>query len=146
MKRKKPLPVYLTDDVMRAVWDANNHARTHDTKGTVILLGQRTKQRITVRFAITETDTPATRRTKERAARKARLVVVGQSRAVTEELLRTTTRAINDKHAKSFITPPVGHLFLVRHRLGPHVSITVSSFDGNAATHHDVHLVTTRHR
>ena len=146
MKRKHPLPVYLTDDVMRAVWDANNHARRHGTSGTVILLGRRTKQRIIVLVAITEADTPATRRTKERAARKAQLVVVGQSRAVTEDLLRTTTKAINDEHAKSFITPPVGHLFLVRHRLGPHVSITVSSSDGDAATHHDVHLVTTRHR
>jgi hypothetical protein len=146
MKRRKPLPVYLSDAALRDVWRANHQARWHGTQGTVILLGRRTQRRITVLIAITEVDSPATRRAKERAARKARLVVVGQSRAVTEHLLRTTTRAISDRHATTFITPPVGHVFLLRHRLGPRVTFTATSFDGDAATHHDVHLITTRRR
>jgi len=143
--RRKQLPVYLSDAAMRDIWRANHESRWRGTDGTVILLGRRTQRRILVLLAITEADAPAVRRAKERAARKARLVVVGQSRAVTENLLRTTTRAINDRYATTFITPPVGHVFLVRHRLGPRGTFTAASFDGDAVTQHRVHLLITRH-
>lgn len=141
MRRRKPVPVYLSDAVMTDIWRANREALRRGTDGTVLLLGRRTQRRFTVHLVITEADTPKARQAKERAARNDGLVVVGQSRVVTEHFLRTTRTAIENKRSRVFTTPPVGHLFLVRHRLGPHVTVTAASFDGAAARQHPVRLL-----
>lgn len=138
-RHRAPTSVYLTSDAISAIWASNRHSFEHDTSGLALLYGKR-HPRTTVTLVITEADTPAVRRRKERTVRREGLVLLGESRAVTETCAHTSTRNPGDNPLLFVGPPPVGHLFLLRHRLGLRNKFYATTYDGTGATQVPIHL------
>ena len=96
--------------------------------GFALLYGKR-RPRLTVMLLLAGGDSPKQWREKRRRIRTERLVLLGHTRAVTE-----STVSRKNGHRPFFPHPPVGYVFLVRHRLGPHNQFYATTYDGISAT------------
>lgn len=135
--RTPPKHVYLTDDAIKALWAHNHHAVTHGTAGLALLYG--IPSPLTVTLVVGEADITHERHKKTRQARKEALVVIGQSRAVTETASLNDLDHLDTDPRNVLDPPPLGHLFLVRHRIGPHNQFYATTYDGNTAVQVPIH-------
>lgn len=141
MRHHPPKKVYLTDDAIKDVWASNRDASRNgtmgfallDTMGFALLYGKR-RPRLTVMLLLAKGDSPKQWREKRRRIRTERLVLLGQTRLVPEG---TVYR--KNGHRTFFPHPPVGYVFLVRHRLGPHNQFYATTYDGTSATQIPIH-------
>jgi hypothetical protein len=138
-RHRPPTSVYLTSDAISDLWRSNRHADRHRTSGLALLYGKR-RPRTTVTVVITKADTTAERRAKEERVRREGLVLLGESRAVTETCAHKSTRKPGDNPLLFLGPPPVGHLFLLRHRLGLRNKFYATTYDGTGATQVPIHL------
>lgn len=128
MRHREPNAVCLTDEAIKDVWASNRGAIVDGTMGFALLFGKR-RPRLTVVLLLADGDSFKQQREKRRRIRAEGLVLLGETRAVTE----TTVHRKNGSR-EFFPHPPVGYVFLIRHRLGPHNKFYATIYDGIAAT------------
>lgn len=133
MRHRNPKAVHLTPDAIKDVWASNRGAIVDGTLGFALLYGKR-RPRLTVMLLLAKGDSPKQQREKRRRIRTERLVLLGQTRAVTESTVYRKNR-----HRAFFPHPPVGYVFLVRHRLGHHNTFYATTYDGTSATQIPIH-------
>lgn len=133
MRHHKPKAVHLTEDAIKQVWASNHGAILDGTMGFALLYGKR-RPRQTVVLLLAIDDSPKQRREKQRRIRTEGLVLLGHTHAVTE-----TTVHRKNGHRVIFSLPPIGYLFLLRHRLGHHNKFYATTYDGNSATQVPIH-------
>jgi hypothetical protein len=128
MRHRKPKALHLNDDAIKQVWASNRGAIVDGTMGLALMYGKR-RPRLTVILLLADDDSPKQRREKQRRIRTEGLVLLGHTHAVTE-----TTVYRKNGNREFFPHPPVGYVFLIRHRLGPHNQFYATTYDGIAAT------------
>ena len=136
MRHHKPKAVHLTEDAIKQVWASNRAAILNGTMGFALLYGKR-RPRLTIVLLLAADDSPKQQREKQRRIRAEGLVLLGHTRAVTES---TVYRKSGSR--EFFPHPPVGYVFLLRHRLGPHNRCYATTYDGISATQVPIHLAT----
>lgn len=137
MRDDPPNRVYLTDAALNGLWASNHHSLADHTPGLALLYGY--QDPLTVTLVIDQAERPEHRRAAMRDAEEKGLVLVGQSRAVTETTILTNAGDLNDDPAH-FHPPPVGVVFLLRHRLGPFNQFYATTYDGTRAVQVPIRL------